>query len=140
MVLVPVMTFIFIILWIGIYTFALAYLASCGEMATKTISMGGNDFGSYVVFEWTDDQKYYMWFSLFMFLWVSFFMLAANDFVHDVAVVSWYFTCREDKSGDFSILRGFWWLIRYNLGSVLFGSFIVALITFIRIIFEYLER
>ena len=74
-----------------------------------------------------------------MFLWVVFFLLAANDYVHDVAVVSWYFTSREDKVGNFSILRGFWWLFRYNLGSILFGSCLIALITLARIVAEYLE-
>lgn len=139
MILVPFFTFIFVVVWIATYIYALAYLASCGEMTPKSITIAGNTLGSYMVFEWTETEFYFMWFSLFMFLWVLFFILAANNFVHDVGVVSWYFTCREDKVGDFSICRGMWWLIRYNCGSVLFGSFLIALITFLRILAEYLE-
>jgi hypothetical protein len=55
-------------------------------------------------------------------------------------VCSWYFTENSDRRGDFSITRGYWWLIRYNIGSVLFGSFLIALVTLIRVIFEYIQK
>jgi choline transporter-like protein 2/4/5 len=34
---------------------------------------------------------------------------------------------------------GFWWSIRYNLGSLAFGSFILAVVWIIRIVFEYID-
>jgi hypothetical protein len=37
-------------------------------------------------------------------------------------------------------MRGYWWLIRYNLGSVLFGSFLIAVVWMIRVVFEYIEK
>ena len=37
-------------------------------------------------------------------------------------------------------MRGYWWLIRYNLGSVLFGSFIIAVVCMIRAVFEYIDN
>ena len=40
----------------------------------------------------------------------------------------------------FPILQSVWRLVRYHLGSVAFGSFIIALIQFIRIIMKYLEK
>jgi len=67
-------------------------------------------------------------------------LLAASQYVLIVAVVSWYFTENENTRGNFSICRGYWWLIRYNLGSVLFGSFILALVWLIRTIFEYIHK
>jgi hypothetical protein len=36
-------------------------------------------------------------------------------------------------------MRGYWWLVRYNLGSVLFGSFIIAVVCMIRAVFEYID-
>ena len=67
-------------------------------------------------------------------------MLAATEYVLIVAVVSWYFTESEKKRGDFSIMRGFWWIFRYNMGSLLFGSLIIAIVWLIRTIFEYINR
>jgi len=57
-----------------------------------------------------------------------------------VAIVSWYFTENEETRGNFSIMRGYWWALRYNMGSLLFGSFVLALIWMIRTIFEYLNK
>ena len=66
--------------------------------------------------------------------------MAMSQYVLIVAVVSWYFTENEHTRGNFSIMRGYWWAFRYNMGSLLFGSFILALIWTIRAIFEYLNR
>jgi hypothetical protein len=80
-----------------------------------------------------------LWGSLFLFFWFSAFLIAAAQYVLIVAVCSWYFTTNSDKRGDFSVMRGYWWLIRYNLGSVLFGSFLIAVICMIRAVFEYID-
>lgn len=80
-----------------------------------------------------------MWGSLFMFFWFSAFLVASTQYVLIVAVSSWYFTTNTDKRGDFGIMRGYWWLVRYNLGSVLFGSFIIAVVCMIRAVFEYID-
>ena len=81
-----------------------------------------------------------MWASLFYFFWISAFLVAAAQYVLIVAVSSWYFTENSDRRGDFSILRGYHWLWRYNVGSVLFGSFIIAVVMLIRAIFEYIDE
>lgn len=96
--------------------------------------------GTYVTYVWTDNEKYFMWASLFYFFWVVAFTMAATQYVLSVAVCSWYFTENSDNRGDFSILRGYHWLWRYNIGSILFGSFLVALVYFIRVVFEYIHQ
>jgi len=52
-------------------------------------------------------------------------------------VANWYF--KAEKKDEFSIFQGYWWLIRYNIGSILFGSFLIAVICTIRVAFEYIE-
>ena len=47
---------------------------------------------------------------------------------------------RTKSSLGFPIFKSLVRLIRYHLGSVAFGSFLVALIQFIRIIMKYVER
>ena len=39
-----------------------------------------------------------------------------------------------------TLYRGFWWAFRYNLGSLAVGSFILAVIWMIRVVFEYFEK
>ena len=37
-------------------------------------------------------------------------------------------------------MRGYWWLWRYNAGSILFGSLLIAIVLMIRLVFEYIEQ
>ena len=95
---------------------------------------------NYKTYSYTDEQKYYIYASIFFFFWVTAFLIAVTDFVLIVAVCSWYFTENEDKRGNFSILKGYYWAFGKNMGSLLFGSFIIAIVWVVRIIFEYIER
>ena len=47
---------------------------------------------------------------------------------------------RDKKKLGFPILRSVWRFIRYHIGSVAFGSFLVALIKFVRIVLKFVER
>lgn len=69
--------------------------------------------------------------------WIAELIAAIFHYALIVGVCTWYFTSTADSRGRFSLLRGFWWSIRYNLGSLALGSFILALIWMIRIVFEY---
>ena len=84
---------------------------------------------------------------IFGLFWIAELLSAIFKYVMIVAVSNWYFTSQDDtnssgehsSSGSFSLTTGFWWAVRYNFGSLCFGSFIVALTWLIRLIFEYLE-
>jgi len=57
-------------------------------------------------------------------------------------VCQWYFSGgggeADDAGKGTSICRSMLWGIFFNAGSIAFGSFIIAVVTFIRIVFEYL--
>lgn len=61
-------------------------------------------------------------------------------FIISVAAALWYFTSTSDTNGKGSIIRGLYWAFRYHLGSLAFGAFLIALVQFIRIVFEYYRR
>lgn len=46
----------------------------------------------------------------------------------------------SDAPGEVSVLKAIWWGAWYHMGSVAFGSFCIAVITMIRIVFEYLAK
>lgn len=142
MIIVPVVGICVNIVWVAYSVWFLLWLMSAGKMETKTVIMT-DALGlpvHYVDYTFTDEQKGYIWFSIFFFFWICAFLMAASTYVLIVAVVSWYFTENENTRGNFSICRGYWWLIRYNLGSILFGSFILAVVWLIRTIFEYIHK
>jgi len=139
MIIIPIFQIIFTVAWLGGSIYFLLWLLSCGKIEVVTVDILSIVY-SYSTYSYTDEQKYFIYGSIFFFFWVTAFLIAAADYVLIVAVASWYFTENTDKRGNFSILKGYWWTARYNLGSLLFGSFIIAVVWTIRIIFEYIER
>ena len=79
-------------------------------------------------------------YSLFGYLWMNAFIIGVSQFIISAACALWYFSCTSDSNGSGSLCRGFYWVFRYHLGSIAFGAFLIALVQFIRIIFEYYRR
>lgn len=54
----------------------------------------------------------------------------------------WYYSGQgqemSDARGEVSVCSAFKWAIWYHVGSIAMGSFLIALITFIRLVFEYI--
>jgi hypothetical protein len=84
-----------------------------------------------------------IYFMSFGIVWLLAFVIAVNEFVIIVSAVTWYYsdkTIEDDDGipGDSDVRYGFWWLFRYHLGSLAFGSLLLAVVWIIRAIFEYL--
>jgi hypothetical protein len=78
-----------------------------------------------------------LWFMGFGILWLVAFLIACAQFIIIVASCTWYFSKESDTSGKASIMTGAYWIPRYHLGSLAFGSLIVAIVWTIRLLFEY---
>lgn len=87
--------------------------------------------------EWSDQTKYVLLYSLFGFLWIMNFIIGSTQFVIAATCTIWYYTSTSDANGTGSVSTGCYWVFRYHLGSIAFGAFLIALVQFIRIIFEY---
>ena len=87
-----------------------------------------------------------MWFFLFCLFWTLSFISAYQVFVTAATVAQFYFSgaaAGEENQGDakemdVSICRSMGWGAFYHIGSVALGSFIVTLVTILRIIVERL--
>lgn len=60
------------------------------------------------------------------------------DFIIAGAVSKWFFTRNKSKL-NLPVLKSFGHLIRYHLGSICFGSTIIALFQFFRVILKWIE-
>mmetsp|Transcript_34076 Transcript_34076/g.24583 ORF Transcript_34076/g.24583 Transcript_34076/m.24583 type:complete len:84 (+) Transcript_34076:1238-1489(+) len=74
------------------------------------------------------------------FIWISFFLVACNDFVIIVSTITWYFSRKTDsgEEGHSKVWEGFYWIYRYNMGGLALGSAILSVVWIIRGLFEYL--
>jgi solute carrier family 44 (choline transporter-like protein), member 2/4/5 len=127
--------FIFYILSALYYAYWVAlsvYLYSSGTVTSS------NSFIPSVT--WTSTTRYAWWYHLFALFYMNAFLNALNQFVLASSACIWYFEHRIEGGASRPVSRSFWRAFRYHLGSIAFGSLIVAIIRFMMAIVEYIKQ
>ncbi|XP_067661086.1 choline transporter-like protein 2 [Haliotis asinina] len=157
----PVIPWILEIAFIAYWAVSAVYVASMGEAnyysnSTNTSTDGVNyylqripctpssstagsvcEFVKYGGDEYTIVMQVYL---LFMFLWVLNFIIAMGQMVLAGAFASYYWAYNKpDDIPAFPVIGSLGRTLRYHIGSLAFGSLIIAIIQFIRIALEYLD-
>lgn len=78
-------------------------------------------------------------FNVFGMLWLMNFVSAFSQMVLAITFTSWYWTFHKKDLPFFSLTSSFYKTIRYHLGTVAYGSLIIAICNFIRAILEWVE-
>lgn len=97
-----------------------------GAEAQKTFKL--------VEYQETDWAKYMLWIYLVALIWVSEFIFAASQLALAGAVALWYFRKPTDSPVCDSLSK----LVKYHLGSVAKGSFLITIFKIPRLILTYL--
>ncbi|XP_071963172.1 choline transporter-like protein 4 [Antedon mediterranea] len=88
--------------------------------------------------------NYVYWFlaySLVGLFWILNFISALGETTLAGAFASYYWAfTKPDDIKSLPLLRSFWRCIRYHVGSLAFGSLVIAIIQLIRVGIEYVER
>eukprot|EP01012_Entosiphon_sulcatum_P003724 TRINITY_DN11298_c0_g1_i1.p1 TRINITY_DN11298_c0_g1~~TRINITY_DN11298_c0_g1_i1.p1 ORF type:complete len:665 (-),score=119.59 TRINITY_DN11298_c0_g1_i1:201-2195(-) len=82
-------------------------------------------------------------YNIFAFFWSMHFILALGYFTIVSTVVSWYFSarCGQEKSVALTVVaQSFWRGVRYHLGSLMFGSLIIAIIQTVRFVLNFMMK
>eukprot|EP00164_Ancoracysta_twista_P002520 GFYU01003357.1.p1 GENE.GFYU01003357.1~~GFYU01003357.1.p1 ORF type:complete len:675 (+),score=253.52 GFYU01003357.1:344-2368(+) len=143
----PFITFLFL-LGVGIWWITVAaFLASAGtEREYKlTGDLPAGDDGTRTTVEFDETMRYMILYHLFGLLWTVQFFLAMGEIVVAGAVANWYWAetghdGRKKLSSESPVLDSFRMVGRYYLGSIAFGSLIIAIIQFIRLVLEYIDQ
>ncbi|GAB1597591.1 Hypothetical predicted protein, partial [Argonauta hians] len=80
-------------------------------------------------------------YALFMFFWLINFVSALGQLTLAGAFASYYWA--YNKPGDipsFPLFKAFWRCFRYHLGSLAFGSLLIAIVQMIRVFLEYVDH
>jgi len=121
--------------WIVAWVFTAIYIFSVGTLEPRPSPL---QFASTI--KWSTQTRYIFLYHLFGGLWVNAFLIGCSQFIIAAACSVWYFSFKSDTAGKGSLCIGIKWIFRYHFGSIAFGSFLIALIQFIRIIFEYYRQ
>ncbi|CAH1119851.1 unnamed protein product [Phaedon cochleariae] len=84
-------------------------------------------------------MRFARWYNFFGMLWMTQFVIGCQHMVIAGAVSIWYFN-RNKSEVRLSAMQSAGNLIRYHLGSIALGSFIVALVQFLRVILKAIEK
>ncbi|XP_076436221.1 choline transporter-like protein 2 [Babylonia areolata] len=158
----PIIPFILQVAFVGYWLTSAVYVASMGSgefysNSTNTTKDGINyyltripcdsndstlgslcDFVKYGGDEYIIPMQVFM---LFMFLWIMNFFVALSQMTLAGAFASYYWAFNKpDDIPAFPLTAALWRSVRYHLGSLAFGSFIIAVVQMIRIALEYVDH
>ncbi|XP_015126817.1 CTL-like protein 2 [Diachasma alloeum] len=90
-----------------------------------------------------DNPPYMKWMYLihiFGGLWLYFFISALGEMTLAATFATWYWTMNKSDVPFFTVTVSLWRTIRYHLGTVAFGSLLITICRFFRIVLEYIHR
>lgn len=127
----PFWTFFALVLFWAYWIMTLLFLGTTGSAVQNE-----QDFVEYKI---SGPLQYMWWYHVVGLIWISEFILACQQMTVAGAVVTYYFT-RDKRNLPFTpILASVNRLIRYHLGTVAKGSFIITLVKIPRMILMYIH-
>lgn len=79
-------------------------------------------------------------YSFFSYLWNNAFIIAMGQCIIAGAVGAWFFTQNKEKGRTSPVWQAVKITLRYHLGSLAFGAFIIAVVQFIRYVLMYCQK
>jgi hypothetical protein len=130
--LVPPVTVVILLIFYAFWTSAAVFLVSSGD----AVRMESSAFGT---FSFDKRLKRLLGYHLFALLWVNGFIIAATQFVIASSTALWYFSQGTGQSAPATVRTSVKRLFKYHFGSIAFGSLILAIIQFIRLVLAYIQ-
>ncbi|CAH0553591.1 unnamed protein product [Brassicogethes aeneus] len=153
------------ILQIGVIAYALVvclYLATTGEPIYKYRTLD-NDTGvdkcnvvdqfcnpgyntnsgcicKFIGTKTTAYYKYAQAYNVFGFFWLAFFVSALSQMILAGVFAQWYWTFKKRNLPFFAVTSSVLRTLRYHIGTLAFGSLLVAICRMIRVMLEYIDH
>jgi len=133
----PVISYTLVFVYFLYWIVTAIHLYSIGEPEFQPASPIAN-------IKWESQTWYMMWYFLFCLFWCVAYIICLQQFMIAAMVCMWYFSGQgakmSDVTGEVSMLKAMHWGTWYHCGSIAFGSFVIALVTMIRVVFEYIVK
>uniref|UniRef100_A0A672MZ34 Choline transporter-like protein n=1 Tax=Sinocyclocheilus grahami TaxID=75366 RepID=A0A672MZ34_SINGR len=128
----PVWTFLTLMLFWVYWITVLLFLGSAGSPVQ-------NNQTGLVEFRMDGPLQYMVWYHAVGLIWISEFILACQQMTVAGAVVTYYFTRDKSQMPFTPIVSSVLRLMRYHLGTVVKGAFIITLVEIPRLILTYIH-
>mmetsp|Transcript_27950 Transcript_27950/g.30936 ORF Transcript_27950/g.30936 Transcript_27950/m.30936 type:complete len:406 (+) Transcript_27950:119-1336(+) len=139
--LVPFIQGICLIGFVVVFVIYGIHLASMGDFTARQFDI---PFGNLSVvvrsFQYDQVTTYIGWGMIFTFFWTCNFIIALGDMIVAMIIAKWYFTRNKKDTGNQTVISSICSVLYFHLGTVAFGSLILAIIQFIRAILGRIQR
>ncbi|KAF2885569.1 hypothetical protein ILUMI_20637 [Ignelater luminosus] len=126
----PLLTFLALaILWTA-WIYFMLYIESAGIPTVE---------GGRIIYKQNFVMRFTYWYNIFIMLWMVQFVYGCQNMFIAGAVSVWYFT-RDKSNLARPVFKNVKNVMKYHLGTISLGSFIIALIQIIRILFRSFRR
>lgn len=138
----PLFIFLLLVIWWAICV-GIAYVL---YGAGKPTYDNKTDDGKYTIgtlsLKYNAAIKYGSIYHFFMTLWGTAFIMALGEMTIAGVFAAYYFADepRDENVGRGPIIKSLARAVRYHLGSIAFGSLLIAICQFIRAVLEYIDR
>ncbi|XP_023131807.1 choline transporter-like protein 1 isoform X2 [Amphiprion ocellaris] len=129
----PFVTFLALLLFWIYWILVLLFLGTTGNPVQ-------NEETGLTEFRLTGPLQYLTWYHAVGLVWISEFILACQQMTVAGAVVTYYFTRDKNRLPVTPILSSVLRLVRYHLGTVAKGSFIITLVKIPRLVLMYIHN
>ncbi|KAJ0392826.1 hypothetical protein P43SY_009670 [Pythium insidiosum] len=146
LVLYPIMPTIFAMGLVAYWVVAAAYIMTSANVSLKDVQnaaskITGRDAPPIKVEVENDDVvNYLLIYHLFGLLWTNQFIQAIAYTTLAGCFCEYYWTLDKRQIRGFVLLRSLWRTTRYHLGTMAFGSLIIAVVQMIRLGLEYIDQ
>ncbi|KAH6568223.1 hypothetical protein BASA50_010574 [Batrachochytrium salamandrivorans] len=81
-----------------------------------------------------------IWYHLAGCIWCFTFLSGINQITIAGAIAKWYWTMNKKERQHLPVIHSFYRVLRYHLGSVALGSFLLTILELVRILLWYIQR
>lgn len=131
----PFAGFVLASIWAIVWFCGSIYVFSTGNPAPRDFP-----YAFMTEIKWSEMTRYIFFFQVFMLFWINAFIVGCSEFIIGCSAVLWYFECKTDTKGRGTTWTGIKWLLKFHIGSIAFGSFIIAVCQMIRFLFEWYRK
>jgi len=138
---VPVLQGLAFVVFTVVFVIYGLHLASLGEVRVNSFTIPFDDDIEvpYRTYHFDEFTTYAAWGMLFCFFWTANFIIAAGDMIVALAIAKWYFT-RDKGRMTPPVASSIGNVLYYHLGTVAFGSLVLATVQFVRAILARVQQ
>ena len=135
----PVIQYLIMFVW-WIYVIGVAIVLFGAGTPTRSFVEEGNSVVDKITMKYDPIIQGFAIYHFIGFLWVTLFISALGEMTVAGVICQFYFTRDKKKLKGCLVTRSFFRALRYHVGSLALGSFIITICKLIRYIMEYVDQ